>query len=143
MSQHLLEIQQKAGNDLKMELSSSFNDAPGSTKRTHPAGQTGLEERLVCGNELGVTQQGHRQLGCDADLKGNGSRKRSFKFGLRVSEDQLSHRFLSSCFTYQLLDPFGGGSRGVVVRDEQHLFKVFVSRGVGLGRPGRVLTLTS
>lgn len=122
----LLSQHQKAGNDLKMELSSSF--------WTHPAGQTGLVERLVRGDDLGVTQQGHRQLGRDADLKGN---------GLKVSEDQLSHRFPSSCFTYQLLHSFGGGPRGVVVRDEQHLFKVFVSRGVGLGRPGHVLTLTS
>lgn len=60
----LLSQHQKAGNDLKMELSSSF--------WTHPAGQTGLVERLVCGDDLGVTQQGHRQLGRDADLKGNG-----------------------------------------------------------------------
>lgn len=44
---------------------------------------------------------------------------------------------------YQLLDSFGGGSRGVVVSDEQHLLEVFVSWRVGLGRPGHVLTLKS
>lgn len=47
------------------------------------------------------------------------------------------------CLMYQLLDSFGGGSRGVVVSDEQHLLEVFVSWRVGLGRPGHVLTLKS
>lgn len=43
--------------------------------------------------------------------------------------------------TYQLLDPFGGRSGGVVVSDEQHLVKVLVSRRVGLRRPRQVLAL--
>lgn len=43
--------------------------------------------------------------------------------------------------TYQLLDPFGGRSGGVVVSDEQHLVEVLVSRRVGLSRPRQVLAL--
>lgn len=43
--------------------------------------------------------------------------------------------------SYQLLHPPGGRARGVVVSDEQHLLKVLVSRGVGLGRARHVLTL--
>lgn len=43
--------------------------------------------------------------------------------------------------TYQLLEPFGGRSGGVVVSDEQHLVEVLVSRRVGLRRPRQVLAL--
>lgn len=43
--------------------------------------------------------------------------------------------------SYQLLHPPGGGARGVVMSDEQHLFEVLVSRGVGLSRAGHVLAL--
>lgn len=46
-----------------------------SWRWTHPAGQAGLVERLVCRNELGVTQQRHRQLGCYGVLKVNIRRK--------------------------------------------------------------------
>lgn len=46
-----------------------------SWRWTHPAGQPGLVERLVCRNELGVTQQRHRQFGCYGALKVNGRRK--------------------------------------------------------------------
>lgn len=42
----------------------------------HPAGQTSLVERLVCRDELSVAEQGHRQLGCYADLKINSRGRR-------------------------------------------------------------------
>lgn len=44
---------------------------------THLAGQTSLVEGLVCWNELGVTQQRNRQLGCYSDLKTAERRKNS------------------------------------------------------------------
>lgn len=116
---------------------------------THPAGQAGLVESFICRNELGVTQQRHRQLGGHADLKNSSSRSEENKSEAvmlkkisRLPDEvkiKLSVMFL--WFVYQLLDSPGGGSGGVVMNDQQHLLKVFVSRSVGLSRPGQVLTL--
>lgn len=144
-----------------------------SLRWTHPAGQSRLVERLVCRNELGVTQQRHRQLGCYADLQQNSSRRRRRSFNLKMTNKTtinllppaVQKEVASSALTlkilfiyqslvllkkvknnlwrleYQLLHSSGGRSRCVVVSDQQHLFKVFMSRRVRLGRPGHVLTL--
>lgn len=59
----------------------------------------------------------------------------------KLDEKRSTICWFLSCVTNQLLHSFGGGSGGVVVGDEQHLFEVLVSGRVGVGRPGQVVAL--
>lgn len=101
---------------------------------SHLAGEPGLVKGPVRRNERGVAQERHRQLGCYGDLKIQSRRKECYEI-LRINE------LPSLWFRYQLREPSGGGSGGVVVSHQQHLLKVLVSGRAGLSGPGQVLAL--